>query len=329
MTKLPFMDGFEQFVDSNTARFKQKLAMAEWLAEGDTIAPGAGRYGDTAIVCRRSTLSRELPFFGSLYFGFAVNKTDRGQLLSISAGDDTMVLYTSRLDGLAYMDDTSLDAIPLNSLWYFYEVGMSGDSLTVRINDRELATVPLKPGIAASNAVRITFGATVKVPAAVPPETGADDTTNTYDDFYANSSGFMGTIRVITRFPTGTWLNEWQMNGAESAHAAVGEMPFNEMNRHLAEEVAGNTAEFVSNKIIPEDYPILATGLVMVARKPQNLNRAVEVSISENNGHVEPRSEVVEVTNSWDMHYVTFSKNSSDTPELLRASPFALKLVNS
>jgi len=136
-------------------------------------------------------------------------------------------------------------------------------------------------------------------------------------------------VTVSTRLPTGVWEDEWQVSGAPNAQRAVGEMPFDEMNRYIAEEIAGNTTAFVSNKIIQQDYPILATGLVMVARKPDNLARAIEVSISQNNGHVTPRSRVVQVGNAWDMHYIQFSQNPSDTPELLQASPFAVKLVDS
>lgn len=327
-TNLPFMDGFEQFNPGANGSIAPRLQMAEWFTEGSNIAAGGGRYGGNCVTCAGARVWRDIPFGGALYIGVAVRRFHRGRLLEIESAGQTMVLYSNRNDGFLYLDNVNLEVIPLDGLWYYYEIGISGGNLTVRANDKVVGVVPLKAGMGGDGNIRIYLGSTLVIPPNPEGPSQADGATVQFDDFYANASGFVGTNQVQTRFPTGTMENDWHVNGAPAPHAAVGSIPFDQMNRNIASELAGDISEFMSNQPIDQDFPILATGMVMVARKPTSLNRAIEFSISKDDGFVTPRSTVVHVKNEWDMYYHQFPPYAGDEPVELGASPFAVELVN-
>jgi hypothetical protein len=326
------IDGFEQFRDDD---LDAAFLRADYISEG-TWTTVSGRAGASAAISgKNAVFSREFDWGGDKFScGCAHQFTGRGSALWINVGDIPFYLWMNPDTGTPMLDSTPGGSIPTINRWYFFEliVNRTTATVTLQVNGKPDATVPMAGPALTADKITVNMGwldPAVYRPTVTPVP--VDNWVKTYDDFYARDGDPFGPVMVTTRFPTADALAEWFLATTEDtdSHAQVlSMMPPDPLDNYVASDTPGKQDIFESNASLYNLNEILATGVVVLARKAPTLDANLGVFIGGNLGGVERRDAEREVGADWKTQYVTFDTHGNDTPEKFEASQFGIIVLD-
>lgn len=298
------------------------LNRAAYVANGQW-AVVAGRLGPVALSGRQASLLRSMPWLtGRFSFGFAHIFDDRGSACWITVGEQRVVLWMNPDTGLPHLNDQAGGALPTKSRWYFYELDLNRSTgvLTLSINNRVDMTHQLSMPITAQS-VEVGLGYLAPSqyrPGVVPAP--VDNAAKTFDDFYMRDGLRLGPIVVSTRFPTTDQHVEWFKAAVTGSHnQSLSMLPPQPLDNYVAANVIGAEDRFTSDTALANSNPVIATGVVVLARKAPTLDARLGVFIE---GAAPDRATDTEVDDQWRTHYLFFDGLSPDTPAEILASEF-------
>jgi hypothetical protein len=327
-----FIDGFEEFSGSGTPN--PLLQTAEWVVDG-TMTVVAGRSsatGSAALGGDRVSMARGFPWVSDTFScGAAFKFADRGALMRLTVGTAAIQLWLNEINGVPMVNAQQGGALPTKNRWYYYELKLNRAAATCElwINNKKDSEFALPAGAAAAETVVVKLGyqdsATYR-----PPEMPAhpDNGVKFFDDFYARDGERLGPIIVTTRFPTADVTAQWFKAGAELTHAATVSMhPPEPLDTYVAGDTIGKEDRFTSNVQLPNENPVLATGILFMARKAPTLNAALGVFMGGNSGAIAARTGKRSVEADWRTQYVVFEPVVGDTPTGVEVSEFGINIA--
>lgn len=318
------IDGFEQF--SGISNAAEGMTRAGYGVAG-TITPVAGRTpSGRALACQNSRFSRTVPWTetGSFCTGFAFNMNDRGAVASITAGGERIILWLNPETGTPMLNDVVCGALPRKNVWYYYELTLDKITgfITLLINNK--IDIEFPAPLAMFNAAEVLVELGWHDPADYNPSVTDDGSTKTYDDFYIHDGARLKPIVITTRFPSVDSSVEWFKGSSENTHAAtVSKLPPDPLDSYIASDLIGARDEFLSSKLLANGNDVVATGIVVMARKSPSLDATLGVFIGGPGG-AQLRQASREVEADWRTQYVCFEQIESDTKANIESSPFGL-----
>jgi len=328
-----FIDGFEEFAGSGTPN--PLLQRAEWTPSGTiTIVQGRAAYaGSAAIGGANGNIQRSFPWTGDKFScGCAFEFSARGSIMRLQLGAAVIQLWANEVTGTPMLNSSPGGALPTINRWYYYELRVSRSSSTCElwINGKFDSSIVLPDGATSASGVVVKLGwqdpTTYRPAAGLPPR---QDTGNKFiDDFYANDGDPLGPIIITTRFPDIDQHVEWFKASAEMSHAAsLSQHPPDPLDSYVASDTVGKEDRFLSNLALPNTNGVLATGIVVMARKSPTLNAKLGVFMGGNSGAVAARSDTRTVEQDWRTQYVMFAPNGGDTKAGIEASEFGINVA--
>lgn len=313
-----FFDGFEQF--SRTERVSQLLQLANYKFNG-TPTVATGRKGGSALVMYRSYLAREWTITGSVVTqGFAMNSDGRGAVFGIYPVAASNPFYIVRVDattGLVMTGGTGVAgqpgyASPIKGRWYYFEIEMDFPNKQIRlyINGKLDSTTAMVDGIANASTLQFRISNYDAV--------GSDNVTRTVDDMYISDSARLGPMQVTTRFPTATTQDEWSIQGAPSAHAAVSP-PVDMLEKYIYSGTADAEDQFTSATVLPDTAPIRHVQLMTLYRKATSDPMSLEVNIGDN------KTTLTNIPRDWTFQYTPMPAGGLDAGNIA-GTEFGVKL---
>jgi hypothetical protein len=318
------IDGFEEFAgEQNPA---SAFARAEYSSTGQW-ALIMGRLGGAGVSAQNAIMSRALAWTGNKFaVGFAHQFNGRGSAAFLDIGSTRIVLWTNPDNGLPYLNDQAGGALPTMNRWYYYEVEIdrAAATATLFINNRQ-DTVLALGGAPADQAVTVTLGYLnpLSYRTGIDPST-TDNAAKSYDDFYMIDGARLGPIAVTTRFPNADKNVEWFAADPSINHsAALSSHPPQPLDKYVASNDIGAEDRFTSGQTLANDNAIIATGIVVLARKSPQLAAKLGVFIGGQPG-ADLRSATRDVGNDWKTQFVFFDKNNADTVAGIEAADFGI-----
>lgn len=300
--EIQLLEGFDQMPGATDIR--ATLANLGYTVSGDgNIAWGEGRDDasqavaltqDVAIV----SVARQFEFGDTLVTGFAVNTTERAQVIAVNS--DALVVEWND-EGMHLRDQVST-AKPIRNRWYYVELELDKTALECRvyINGTLDMTAPLPDDLA--TATQATFrlgGVNPTNEAGQPPPVGGDvEAVMRFDDWYVSDER-LSPIEVRTRFPTADAQTQWSTPTGEGPHwPEVTQQPPTD-ERYITSYDTGAIDSFTSDTELPAGADILAVAVTARARKGDIDTRALGLRF----GDAEEVQDTLTLDSEW---YVKF-----------------------
>jgi hypothetical protein len=315
--------GFEEFAGEQSPA--SALARADYITTG-TIALVAGRFSN-GVSMQNGMLSRIVPWTTDNFStGFAHQFSDRGSVAQLKIGGTTLVLWMNPDNGMPMVNDQMGGALPTKNRWYYFEMSLTrAGQVTLHINGRQELTFALGAAFA-EQAVEVGLGyvSPVSYRPGVDP-VPVDDAAKTYDDWYMRDDVRLGPISVTTRFPTADAHVEWFNTDTNSSHAQTLSLhPPLPLDHYVASADIGKEDRFTSIQPLVSNNAVVATGVVVLARKSPNLDAKLGVFIG---GDADDRADTRIVAADWKTQYVCFEAVGTDTPAKITASEFGFNVT--
>lgn len=320
------IDGFEEF--ANDPAPNPQLQRAQYETFGNWAIVG-GRLGAHGIAGRNAALVRKMEWkTGVCSVGFAHIFDTRGSACWLRIGEVQVNLWLHPDTGLPYLNDKPGGALPTANRWYYYELELDRASqvLTLAINNRIDMTFQVEGDISAEE-IEVGIGYIlphIYRPGADPEP--VDNANKTFDDFYMRDDKRFGPIVVSTRFPTTDEQVEWFKASPTGTHSeSLGMRPPKPLDNYVAANVVGADDRFSSAHELVNANPVIATGVVVLARKAPTLNARLGVFIGGGMGDTAPpRNKDTEVDTEWKTQYLFFEGLEPDTPESIKSADFGI-----
>lgn len=319
------IDGFEQFAGEQSPA--SALTRAEYQVGGQWALVGAKN--GIGLGGRQSWISRNLVWTTDRFAtGFAHTFDARGSVAWVKVGDKVVHLWMNPDTGIPNLNENVGGALPTSNRPYYYEIEIERASgqVSLYINNRLDASYNI--GALAAQLVEVGLGYTppnVYRPNVVPVP--VDSSTKTFDDFYMRDGARLGPIAVTTRFPGVDKHVEWFRADPTKAHAVSMSMhPPKPLDNYVASNKVGAEDAFTSPQGLANDNAIVATGVVVLARKSPTLNARLGVFIGGDDKA--PRREAARTVESeWRTQYVAFERNESDTVQGMIETQFGFNVA--
>lgn len=322
------LDGFEQY--GAETKLLQALTRADYVASGQwTSVAGRGRFS-RALSGKGTTLGRTVAWPGDKFsIGFTCSFTARGSMAWITAGGQQMTFWMNPDTGLPNMNDVIGGALPTKERYYFYELELDRDTgeISLFINNKldSKFTMPAAMRDATAMSVQLGWREPSEYRAGV---TIKDDSVKTFDDFYLRDGARLGPIVITTRFPESDVDVEWFKAGTGTTHAAtVGSLPPDPLDNYLAADEIGKEDRFKSTQAMTNNNAVVATGLVVLARKSPTLDAKLGVFMGGQSG-APLRSDERVVDSAWKTQFICFERIGGDTPNGIVGSEFGINVSN-
>jgi len=316
------IDGFEEF--ANDPAPNKQLERAQYQVSGQWGVVG-GRIGAHGLAGRNAALVRSMPWTtGVCSVGFAHIFDTRGSAAWLKVGDTQINLWLHPDTGLPYLNDQPGGALPTANRWYYYELELNraASTVTLSINNRIDMTYPVEGDLSAQE---LEVGIGYILPQVYRPDADpvpVDNATKTFDDLYIRDAARFGPIVVSTRFPTMDQNVEWFAAATSGTHASsLSLRPPKPLDNYVAANEIGAEDRFTSDHTLVNNNPVIATGVVVLARKAPTLAAKLGVFI-EGDG-MSSREMVTEVDTDWKTQYLFFEPRE-DTPAAVLASQFGI-----
>lgn len=322
------MDGFDQF--ASETKLAAALVRSGYLSTG-TVTPVTGRAaGSYALGMQKGNVTRAVAWTTPrLTIGFAHQFTDRGSCVKLKLGAQSITLWFNPDNGLPMMNDVQGNALPVKNTWYYIELALDKEigGCVLFINGKEDSSYIMSQVMKDAVSVDVTLGyqpPTDYWPGAV----GEDNSTKLYDDFYARGDSRLGPVVITTRFPTNDQNVQWFKAGSQPSHAAtVGDLPPDPLNQYVASATIGQEDRFTSTKSLANANAIVATALVVLARKSASLNAHLGVFMGQAGGAA-VRQATLTVDTNWHSQYTCYDIIGGDTVANIQASQFGVTVLN-
>lgn len=323
-----FIDGFEEFAGATSPT--ELLTRAEWTPTGSWTAVGGrgATAGSTALAGVGAALKRTFTNTQNKFVaGVAHYFTGRGSVMRLKGGAATVILWMNADTGLPTMNAAPGGALPTINRWYYYELEIDklAGTVALYINNRLDSTIPLPSGFGPATSIEVTLG-------YIPPDDydpPKPDTGQKYfDDFYARDGARIGPVIVTTRFPDIDVDVEWFKASTTLTHAqSLSLHPPSPLDSYVAADTLGKEDRFKSNTTLANDDAILATGILVMARKAPTLNARLGVFMGGNPGGAPGRSSIRTVESEWRTQYACFDQDGGDTVAGIIASEFGINVT--
>lgn len=321
------IDGFDQFaLDPGPAA---ALARAGYTLTGTAPVLTPGRVGGSSLAVTQGAIRRAHPWITANFVaGCACRYTGRGSVLWLEfPGGEKLVLWVSPDDGQPRLNTDPTGSLPVLNVWYYFEVVLDrAGSAGLYVNNRLDGTTTLSTAMVAASEVTVCFG-TLAPSEYRPGVTLTDNSAKTYDDIAIRDGARLGPIAIRTRFPNSTDSSDWTMLGGSSEHGIVSTLPPEPMDKFIAADEVGDQVQFRSNTALPNENPIIATGIVALVRKAPNLDARLLGYIGGEAGAAY-RDAVTDVGPTWEMKYLTWGAVGGDTKEGIEGAPFGLQVAS-
>jgi hypothetical protein len=314
--------GFEEFAGEQSPA--SALARADYITTG-SIALVAGRFSN-GISTQNGMLSRKVPWTTANFStGFAHQFSDRGSVARLKIGASTLVLWMNPDNGMPMVNDQMGGALPTKNRWYYFEMSLTrAGQVTVHINGRQEMQFAVDAFTAQEVEVGLGWVDPVSYRPGVTP-VPSDTAAKTYDDWYMRDDTRLGPISVTTRFPTSDAHVEWFNTDTNSSHAQTLSIhPPQPLDHYVASANIGSEDRFKSIQPLVSENAVVATGVVVLARKSPNLNAKLGVFIG---GDADDRSAARTVDADWKTQYVCFEAVPTDTPAKITTSEFGFNVT--
>ncbi len=326
-----FIDGFEGFAGAGDPG--ALLQRAEYVVGGSlTAVGGRGAFPvSTALGGSRASITRGFPWTGEKFVaGCAHQFSARGSVMWLKMGAAFITLWLNEQNGLPMLNANPGGALPTVARWYYYElfVNRTNGTCELWINNKLDQSIVLPAGAAAAQTVEVGLGYRDPLlyrPGSMPAYL---DNGNKYiDDFYARDSDRIGPVLVTTRFPSTDVNVEWFQAATAGTHAAnLSEHPPQPLDKYVASDIIGKEDRFTSGVLLPSENEILATGVLVMARKADTLDAKLGVFMGGNAGAA-LRQDKRAVTTEWKTQYVVFDQTAGDTKAGIEASEFGINVA--
>jgi len=327
-----FIDGFEGF--SGPGNPAALLQRAEYVATG-TLSSVGGRSsftGSAALAGGKVSVTRTFPWVTPKFScGLAHQFSARGSVMWVKIGTSYITLWMNEENGLPMLNENAGGALPTITRWYYYELLLNRDNDTCElwINNKLDQSIPLPAGADAATTIDVSIG--YRDPALYRPAgfpVYADNGNRYMDDFYARDNDRIGPVIVTTRFPSHDENVEWFAASPTGTHSASLSLhPPKPLDNYVASDEIGKEDRFTSGVLLPNENEILATGMLVMARKADTLNAKLGVFMGGNAGAIAARSAKLTVDNNWKTQYAAFDKNGGDTKAGVEASQFGINVA--
>ena len=322
------IDGFEEFAgEQNPAT---ALARADYTLAGQQWALVAGRIQNSAAISGTKAVLKRTSEFKSDKFsiGFSHQFNGRGSIAWLDLGGFKLVMWLNPETGVPNLNEHVGGALPTSSRWYYYEIEIERATGIARmyINNRH-ETQANNLDVAALEEVEVCIGylPPAEYRQGVTP-VPTDDSVKTYDDFYIRDGGRLGPIAVTTRFPTADKNVQWFAADPTKNHSASLSLhPPKPLDNYVASNQSGQEDRFTSAMPLANSNAVVATGIVVLARKSPQLGAQLGVFIGGQVG-ADLREDTRDVESEWRTQYVFFDKKDTDTAEGITNADFGIKV---
>lgn len=314
--------GFEEFTGEQSPA--SALARADYITTGQ-LSLVAGRFS-SGIATQGGMLSRKMPWTTNNFStGFAHQFSDRGSVARLKIGTSTLVLWMNPDNGMPMVNDQVGGALPTKNRWYYFEMSLArAGQVTVHINGRQEMQFAVDAFTAQEVEVGLGYVDPVSYRPGVTP-VPSDTAAKTYDDWYLRDDVRLGPISVTTRFPNSDAHVEWFNTDTNSSHANTLSLhPPQPLDHYVASANIGQEDRFKSIQPLVSDNAVVATGVVVLARKSPTLNAKLGAFIG---GDAEDRAGVRTVDADWKTQYICFEAVASDTPAKITTSEFGFNVT--
>lgn len=322
------IDGFEQFYGAPP---NGALITSGYTPGVTQWAIGTGRgVASNALVGSQCALTRNAAWTGNKFsVGVAAQFTARGSLLWVKVGAEYVTLWLDSVNGLPMLDQVAGGAIPTINRWYYYELELDRalNTISLFVNGHPDCSAPLPAGFAAAGAVDVGIG--YRPPADYRPgvvPVPVDLGVKTFDDLYIRDGLHIGPIIVTTRFPDFNLNTEWLNSSDVYSDAQVLSLrPPMPLDSHVASDTIGQEERFTADWVLANDNPVVATGIVVLARKSPSLDAKLGVFIGGQAGAA-LRQDTRTVESDWRTQYICFDAVGGDTAAGIRAAEFGINI---
>lgn len=322
------IDGFEEFAgEQNPATALQR---ASYTTGGQQWALVAGRISNSAALSgSKAVLKRTSEFKSPLFsVGFSHQFNGRGSVAWLKLGDVNLVLWLHPDTGIPHLNDYPGGALPTSNRWYYYEIEVERATGIARLyinNRHETQANELVVGALEEIEVALGYMPPGEYRKNVTP-VPTDDSVKTFDDFYIRDGGRLGPIAVTTRFPTADKNVQWFAADPSKSHSASLSLhPPKPLDNYVASNVPGHEDRFTSAQPLANSNAVVATGIVVLARKSPQVSSKLGVFIGGQAG-ADLREGARTVESDWKTQYVFFDKNDADTVDGITAADFGIKV---
>lgn len=323
-----FIEGFEEFQGETSPA--PAFERADYTSEGDWALVAGRAPGSVGISGRGATLTRTSKWTQPKFsVGFAYQfEAQRGSVAFIKVGAARAVLWLNPDSGLPFINVSPGGALPTILRWYYYEIELdrATGNANLYINNRFDSQHFV--GAFAGEDIEINLGYLDPLdyrpgqPQAMP-DTGA----KTFDDFYMHDGARLGPMIVTTRFPTLDVNVEWFRAAQAGTHAdSLSLHPPKPLDNYVASDTVGEEDRFTSNKALANTNPVIATAVVVLARKSPALNAKLGVFLGGQAGAA-LRTDTGVVDTEWRTQYFGFERNLTDTVAGITASEFGITVA--
>lgn len=319
------IDGFEQFAGEQSPA--AALQRAEYLTSGQWAL--VGTKNGIGLGGRQSWISRSLVWTSTKFStGFAHQFDGRGSVAWVKVGNKVVHLWMNPDTGLPNLNENIGGALPTANRLYYYEIEIDRANGLVSLFINNRFDVSYSIGEVAAQLVEVGLGY-VQPSVYRPDVTPApqDNSTKTFDDFYMRDGARLGPIAVTTRFPGIDKHVEWFRADSTKAHAVSMSMhPPKPLDNYVASNLVGAEDAFTSPMALANDNAIVATGLVVLARKSPTLNAKLGVFIGGDD-KAQRREVARTVESDWRTQYVAFERNDSDSVQGITETQFGFNVA--
>lgn len=320
------IEGFEEFAGEQSptsalTRAEYQVGGPQWSLVG--VRGGAGLGGRQCWIARSAVWSTS-----KFSTGFAHQFDTRGSVAWVKVGGKTVHLWMNPDTGSPNLNDTIGGALPAANRMYYYELEIERATglISLFINNRFDSSIEI--GAITAQLVEVGMGYTA--PSAYRPgvtPVPVDNANKTYDDFYMRDDVRLGPIAVTTRFPGIDKHVEWLRADTTKAHAVSLSMhPPKPLDNYVASNEVGAEDSFTSPMALANNNAIVATGLVVLARRSPTLNARLGLFIG-GDGKADRRETTRTVESEWRTQYVAFERNGNDTAQGIIETEFGFNVA--
>lgn len=323
------LDGFEQF--GGNASAASVMQRADYLTVG-AISPTSGRIqAGRALSCMHARFTRVHAWGGNKFStGAAITFNNRGSMMSLKFGTEMLMMWTDPDMGLPMMNGQPGGALPLKDTWYYYEIecDRAAGKASLFLNNRFDMEFTMTAGMLAATSVEVGLG-WYEPADYIPGSTLNDNSAKSYDDFYIRDGDKLNPITITTRFPTTDEVTQWIKGSNFASHAqVVATLPPNTTDSYLSANQQNEEDRFTCNTVMTNPNEIVASGLVVLARKSPELTAKLGVYLGGHGAAAELREKALTVDTTWRTQYACFDKISSDNVANFTAAPFGIIVTN-
>lgn len=314
------IDGFEEFRGEQA--LSEALTRSDYTVTGTdwTLIAGRGTtFGAAAVAAGSAKLTRVMPWTTPKFtVGIAHYFNSRGAVATVKLGANSYTLWMNPQTGLPYVNGIAGGALPTITRWYYYEleVDRAAGTMTLYINNKFDSVYALEGSLAAITAATVTLG--WRDPSEYRPQLpGGGYPTDTgvkaYDDFYMRDGARLGPIMVTTRTPSNDKHVEWFQAATSGSHSfSLSLQPPQPLDNYVASDTIGKEERFQSGTPLANANPVVASGLLVMARKAPTLSAKLGVFIGGQAG-APLRQDTRIVGSEWRTQYVCFEQVEGDT----------------